>query len=72
MKEADYNSDPEYSSTNDWTSQTCIHYQMDNGKKGRIHVTTQQFNQKYPDLKMGDRLIKKAGADFPEKVSDVR
>ena len=71
-KEADYNSDPEYSSTNDWTSQTTIHYQMDSGKKGKIQLTKQQFNQMYPDLKAGDRLVKKAGADFPDRVSEVR
>lgn len=72
IKEANYNSDPEYSSTNDWTSQTYIHYQMDNGKKGKFYVTTQQFNQMYPDLKVGERLIKKAGAHFPDRVLDTR
>ncbi len=69
IKAADFNSNPEFSSSNDWKSQAYIYYRMDTGKKGKIHMTEKQFNQMYPDLKVGDKLIKKAGADFPDKVS---
>lgn len=64
-KDANYNSNPEYSSTNDWTSQAFIHYQTDSGKKGKINIPQKQLDKMYPDLKTGDRLSKKAGDDFP-------
>ena len=67
-KDANYNSNTEYSSTNDWTSQAYIHYQTDSGQKGKIHITKRQLEQMYPDLKTGDRLRKKAGDDFPVKT----
>jgi hypothetical protein len=67
-KDANYNSDPEYSSTNDWTSQVYIHYQTDSGRKGKINIPKHQLDKMYPDLKAGDRLSKKAGDDFPVKI----
>ena len=69
IKKANHNIKPEYSSSSDWTDQAYIHYRMDSGKKGKIHITAQQLNQQYPDLKAGDKLIKKAGAYFPDMVS---
>ena len=67
-KDANYNSNTEYTSTNDWTSQAYIHYQTDSGKKGKINLPKKHFEQMYPDLKAGDRISKKVGADFPEKL----
>jgi len=67
-KEANYNSDSEYSSTNDLSSQIFIHYQKDSGKKGKIHLAKRHYDQIYPELKVGDRLIKREGADFPEII----
>lgn len=69
-KEANYNSDPEYTSANDWTTQIFIHYKMDSGKKGKIHMAKQHYDKMYSALKVGDRLIKKEGADFPEIISE--
>jgi len=69
-KEANYNADSEYTSNSDWTTQIFIHYKMDSGKKGKIHMAKQHYDKMYSALKVGDKLIKKEGADFPEIISE--
>ena len=43
---------------NDWVT---ILYHTDAGKKGKIKLRHQYFRQSYPDLRIGDRLVKSPG-----------
>ena len=43
-----------------------IYYRTDSGKKGKIHLYKSQFDSLYSQLKVGDRLIKEAGKEYPE------
>ena len=43
-----------------------IYYRTDSGKKGKLHLYKSQFDSLYPQLKVGDQLIKEAGKEYPE------
>ena len=45
-----------------------IHYRTDAGKKGKIRLRKDQFLKMFPDLKTGDRIVKRAGDAFPQQV----
>lgn len=70
-KQADYNVDPDYESTNDYKDYVNIYYQTDSGKKGKIKLEKNQFNSMYPNLKTGSRLIKQTGKNYPETTSNA-
>ena len=43
-----------------------IYYRTDSGKKGKVHIYKIQYDSLYSQLKVGDRLIKEAGKEYPE------
>ncbi len=43
-----------------------VHYKTDNGKKGKFSLRKSYFDKMYPNLKIGDRLIKNAGEEYPK------
>ncbi len=45
-----------------------VFYKTDNGKKGKIQLKKYHFDTLFPDLKIGDRLVKDAGEDYPKVV----
>ena len=47
-----------------------IYYRTDSGKKGKIHLYKSQFDSLYSQLKVGDRLIKEAGKEYPRSLSE--
>lgn len=42
-----------------------VKYRKDSGDTGKLSLDEHVFKQMYPGLKVGDRLIKEAGADHP-------
>jgi len=51
----------------DWIT---VYYQTDSGKKGKYDFPKRGFDDIYPDLKVGDRLLKNKGEYYPSKVTD--
>ena len=49
-----------------------IYYRTDTGKKGKLHLYKDQFDNLYSGLKVGDHLIKEAGKEYPEILSKIR
>lgn len=43
-----------------------VYYRTDRGKKGKIHLYKSQFDSLYSQLKVGDKLIKEAGEEYPK------
>lgn len=52
----------------DFEEWVTVYYQTDNGKKGKCDFPKAGFNNIYPDLKVGDRLMKNKGEYHPIKV----
>ncbi|WP_019626128.1 hypothetical protein [Thioalkalivibrio sp. ALJT] len=46
-----------------------VRYRRDDGKKGKLTLERYQYQQMFPDLKVGDRLIKEVGQDHPRVES---
>lgn len=46
-----------------------VRYRRDDGKKGKLTLERYAYQQMYPSLKVGDRLIKEAGQDHPRVES---
>ena len=47
--------------------QMVITYKTDQGKKGNLKVNLAAWSKFYPDLAVGDRLVKKSGEYMPIK-----
>ena len=43
-----------------------IYYKTEVGKRGKIHIYKKKFDEMYPGLQKGSRLIKQAGKNFPD------
>ena len=41
-----------------------IYYKTEVGKRGKIHIYKKKFDEMYPGLQKGSRLIKQAGKNF--------
>ncbi len=46
-----------------------IYYKTEAGKTGKIHIYKKKFDEMYPNLQEGSRLIKQAGKHFPEMTA---
>jgi len=44
-----------------------VHYETDEGKRGKFRIFRKKFEVLYPNLKAGDRLVKETGEVFPRK-----
>ncbi len=44
-----------------------IHYRTNDGRRGRLRFFKGKFEKMYPDLKVGDRLVKEVGEVYPKK-----
>ncbi len=51
-----------------YDEQIWIRYRTDAGKKGKVQLPSQVFEERYAGLKEGDRLNKSPGEDFPERI----
>ncbi len=51
------------------THQEEVHiiYKLDGGRKKKMNLSRSAYLQVYPDLKVGDRLIKEKGAYHPRR-----
>ena len=47
-----------------------IHYRTDAGKKGKFRLRKDQFGKMFPNLKAGNRLVKRAGEALPRLVGE--
>ena len=63
-READYYDDDDNFREGD----NIIHYKTDTGKKGKIRLRDYDMQRMYPNLKVGDRLLKESGQDYPKVV----
>lgn len=54
--------------TPDYRDYVYVHFQKDNGKKGKLSLEAAAFNKLFPDLQVNDRLNKQAGQDYPQMV----
>ncbi len=48
-----------------------IKYRTDQGKKGKLHLDDVSYGRLYAKLKIGDRLFKQAGEDYPRFESEA-
>ncbi len=44
-----------------------VRYRTDTGTKGKFTLPPQALDQRYPGLKTGDRLVKRAGQYLPDR-----
>ncbi len=51
-----------------YEEQVWIRYRTDGGKRGKLQLTPQQFEQHYAGLVEGCRLNKEAGEALPERL----
>ena len=52
----------------DFEDYIAVYYRTDAGKKGKLDFPQKGFDDIYPGLKVGDRLVKNKGEYFPRKV----
>ena len=60
----------EYASANDLKEYVKIYYTMENGAGGKIRLEKKQCHTMYPQLRVGSRLRKTAGQEYPEIVDN--
>lgn len=44
-----------------------IIYEMDDGKKGKVNLSETTCKERFPDLQIGDRLVKSKDDSIPKK-----
>ena len=51
----------------DYKDRVEIYYRTDDGRNGKIRLYKKKYVTLYPNLKEGDRLVKKAGVVYPSR-----
>ena len=53
----------------DYEDYITLYYKTDSGRKGKFDFPKRGFDEIYPGLKVGDRLVKNKGEYYPKIVS---
>lgn len=53
----------------DYEDYITLYYKTDSGKKGKFDFPQKGFDEIYPGLKVGDRLVKNKGEYYPKTVA---